>query len=260
MKNWIWPLFFLSTFLQAQQLIRQVDSRGIASISVDRYGQFYVADSVGNIFCFDSLGQKIREYTPQRPASLSLLECWRGVKSFAFYRDLQRFTLFNRFLIPISEQIPLGNDIGFARLATLALDESLWVFDESDFSLKKYNPQLQQLVLTAPLSLVLEEGEYRIGFMREYQNQLFLLDSVNGILVFDNLGNYRKRLPYKGMNQLGFLEEEVYFIREEKAFFFHLYTLSERSLALPQPHVRMLLIHGHTWMLVTWAGLFFYRY
>jgi len=89
------------------------------------------------------------------------------------------------------------------------------------------------LLLNAPLNLVLDAKDYDINFMREYQNTLFINDRNSGILVFDNLGNYRKKLPFVGLTSFGVINDELYFLVSNQVHFFHLYNFTERTMTLP---------------------------
>ncbi|MBC8110287.1 MAG: hypothetical protein H7Y04_04430 [Verrucomicrobia bacterium] len=229
--------FFLLIFFQqtiSSQNIQTIAIQKPTAVSVDRYGNIFVADVSGKIAYFDSTGKKIYEYSPSKIARVSLLESWRSVKTFVFYQDLQAFTLLNRFLVATAEQYRFSNAIGFARLATLANDDNLWVFDEADFSLKKYNPDNEQIILNVPLSLIVENKDYNFTFMREYQNLLFISDANSGILVFDNLGNYKKKIPVSGLKHFGFSGDELYFFKDDTLYFSHLYQTTERIIKLPK--------------------------
>jgi len=211
---------------------------------MDRYNNIFYADENGSIYCYDTNAVKLYEYSPQRLARVWNLEAWKSVKIFAFYRELQEYTLFNRFLTPTAEQYKIANEniIGYARIATLSFDESIWLFDEQDFSLKKFNIDQQQTIINTPLSLILESKEYNINFMREYENLLFVNDANSGVFVFDNLGNYKKKIDYTGLNYFGFLNDEMYFIKNTELYFFHLYNFSERKISLPAVNEKILFV------------------
>jgi hypothetical protein len=228
---------FLLIFLQQTVFSQNIQTIAIqkpTAVSTDRYDNIFVADISGKITCFDTTGKKMLEYSPVQVARISLLESWRSTKIFVFYQDLQAFTLLNRFLVATAEQYHFSDAIGFARLATLANDDNLWIFDEADFSLKKYNPDNEQVILNVPLSLLVENKDYNFTFIREYQNLLFVSDANSGILVFDNLGNYKKKIPISGLKHVGFLGDELYYFKDDKLYFSHLYQTAERTIKLPK--------------------------
>ncbi len=258
MQKW-WCSALLSLLavlsLRAQsplQAVRSIPLNVAARASLDRNGHLFVADERGNIDKYTLEGKALLHYSPPKIAVPDLLEAWFTLRIFAFYQEYQEYLLLDRFLnnSPLVRFAP--DAIGFARSATLAADNLIWVFDDTDFSLKKYDPQTRQNVLVSPLALQLESADVQVGFMREYQNQLYVSDENNGLLVFDNLGNYRKRLPFAGLSYFGFSNDELYFMRNDEVVFFHLYNFQERTvpLLLPTSPVHQILVtSGHVLLL-----------
>ena len=230
-------LFYTQIKAQGLNLIKEVKITTPIAVSLDRYGNIYSGDERGNVYKFDSTGTPVSNFSAQKVASISAIEAWQTLHVFVFYRDTQEFTTLNRFLTPLTLSTPINPEvIGFARAATLGMNENLWVFDDTDFSLKKYELSSQSLSLHTPLSLLLSPSEYSINFMREYQNMVFINDKNSGILVFDNLGNYKKKLPFAGLNYFGFSGNNLYFLQEGKIQLFDLYHFSEKSINLPSKY------------------------
>jgi hypothetical protein len=219
---------------QSLELLREVKIPTPASVSLDRYNRIFVGNEKGNVDQYDAEGKFLLTYSPPKQVRLSLLEAWNTTKIFAFSRDFQQYTLLDRFLAPIGQYSLDESGIGFARVASLAADDNLWLFDETDFSLKKLDLRNGSVSINAPMTQILDTRDYDLTFMREYQNMLLISDRNSGLLVFDNLGNYRKKLPFRGVSSFGMLNEEVYFLQGNQVRFFHLYTFGERSLELPE--------------------------
>jgi hypothetical protein len=162
-----------------------------------------------------------------------LLEAWNTIKIFVFYRDFQEYVFLERFLGPMPNSDLNEEQIGFARLATLAADYNLWVIDETDFTLKKYDRQFNKVLYKTALDLLLDVREYDITFLREYQNNLFIADRNSGILVFDAFGSYKKKIGFKGVDFFSFHEDEMYYLQRDTLHFFHLYLFTTREIPLP---------------------------
>lgn len=208
-------------------------SAPVSVVSIDRYGLFYLADEEGNIFKYDSTGALLITYSPPKKADVTLLEAWRNVNIFVFYRSFQEYVLLDRFLSPSPNTRIEAASIGFARLATFSYDNNIWVIDETDFSLKKYNLSYSKTDLNTPLDLLLDPSLYDMNFIREYQNLVFINDKNSGILIFDNMGNYKTKIPIKGLPTIGFYNDEIYFQEGGKIRFINIYTYAERTEDLP---------------------------
>ena len=206
---------------------------GAVQISISRQGQILAADGASSLYLFDAAGKKLYHFSPRKPAAIHLLEAWNGLRPFCFYRDLQEYIILDRFLLadnstPIDPEKTL-----YARLVAPAQDGNLWVFDEASFVLKKIDIRTQTSLFSTSLDLILKPSRYEITFMREYQNLLYLTDKQGLVLQFDQMGNFRKKLPLAKAEWLGFLGDELYSIKNDSLIFFQPYTFRLRQEALP---------------------------
>ena len=224
----------------------------VMDVSIDRYGLFYYADDDGNIYKYDTLGVLQFTYSPPRKADITLLEAWRNVNIFVFYRSLQEFVLLDRFLAPSPNEPLSSPQIGYARLASFSSDNNMWLIDETDFSLKKYNLSYSTVDLNTPLDLLLDASLYDLNFIREYQNLVFLNDKNSGVLIFDNMGNYKTKIPVKGLPIVGLYNDEIYFQEGDKIKFINVYTYLERSENLPETG-------AFSFVLYTQSGLYLFK-
>lgn len=218
---------------QTLEFVRSIPFEGIQQVSLDRYNFLYVSDQQGNIKKFDEEGKFQVLYSPAKVSNVALLEAWNTIKVFVFYREFQEYVILERFLTPRPNYVIDENAIGFARMATLASDYNLWMFDDADFSLKKYDQQYNKVLFSTPLDLILKPKDYDIKFMREFQNQLFISDINSGILVFDLFGNYKKKIPFQGVSFFSFFNDYLTFISGTQIVWFDLYGLSEIRFDLP---------------------------
>ncbi|MCU0416986.1 MAG: hypothetical protein MUE33_07350 [Cytophagaceae bacterium] len=216
----------------SSQTIRPISSVQIpgkpVALSYDAYGFVYIADEKGNMYKLDSLGKQMVNYSPPRRGTITSIEAFRNVNIFIFYRDFQVFYYIDRFL-NATQTLQFNPDkVGYARIATPALDQSVWLVDETDFSLKKYNTTYNSLDINTPLDLIIDPKVYDMNFMREYQNLLFINDATSGILIFDNMGNYKTKLPVVGLTYFSFVDDYlVYSKGDGKIHKVHLYTYKD---------------------------------
>lgn len=235
MKNKIFIsfLFFASLAGYAQKL-NLIDSTAISSVntvSVDRLGNFYIADKKGSIFKYSSKGELLLEFSPQKTGTIDLLEAWNPLRVFGFYRDYQEYVILDRFLTT-SNRYSIRQFAEYAGLTTISLDNNLWLIDYENFALRKYNLTFQKFTLNTSFDLLLDPDNYDITFMKEYQNLLFIGDSASGILVFDNLGNYLKKIVARGINYFNFEGPHIYYLNENELTFVNIYNDTTSNIEL----------------------------
>lgn len=215
------------------RLLRIIKIPNPGAASLDRRGALYLTDADNNLRQYGAEGLPLNTYSPPQPGHTALVEAWNVTNTLVFYDDRQEILLLDRFLAPLS-QLRLSEYVdGMVRVATLAPDNQIWLLDESNLVLRELDPQTLRLVQNTPLDLIIGRTRPDFRFIRQYQNNTYLVDRTTGIYVFDNLGNYKKKLPFPGLNTVGFKGDELYYVSGGALHFFHLYNLTERTVALP---------------------------
>ncbi len=215
------------------KLVRLIPMRNPGAASLDRRGALYVADADNNVRQFGPEGLPLSTYAPTQPGHVAQLEAWNLTSTLVFNDDRQQLILLDRFLAPITE-VRLADYVdGTIRAATLAPDNRIWLLDESNLVLREFDPTILRLVQNTPLDLLLGRSRPDFRFLRQYQNNTYLVDRSTGVYVFDNLGNFRNKLPFTGLSMVGFRGDELYYLDAGALHFFHLYHLTERRVALP---------------------------
>ncbi|HEX8349333.1 MAG TPA: hypothetical protein VF598_05185 [Hymenobacter sp.] len=243
------------------KLVRTIKLARPGAASLDRRGNLYIADEQDNIHQYGPDGQALNTYSPPQPGHTAQIEAWNSAKILVFYDDRQEILLLDRFMTSIA-QVRLTDFLdGSIRVATLAPDDRLWLFNESDLTLRQFDPTPQRLTLSTPLDLIIGRSKPDFRFLRQYQNNLYLVDRTSGIFVFDNLGNYRKKLPFTGLSTIGFRGDELYYLVDNQLHYFQLYTFTERQQPLPAAvaDVRQVLIGDQYAYVITPAQILVYQ-
>ena len=215
------------------KLLRVIKLPNPGVASLDRRGALYVADADNNLRQYGPEGLPLNTYAPAQPGHVAQVEAWNVASTLVFNDDRQQLVLLDRFLALISE-VRLGDVLdGTVRVATLAPDNFIWLLDESTLTLREFDPNTLRAVQNTPLDLIIGHSRPDFRFIRQYQNNIYLVDRSTGVYVFDNLGNYKKKLPFPGLSTVGFRGDELYFLEAGAIHFFHLYNLIERRVALP---------------------------
>ena len=221
------------SFAQDLQLINTIDIQEPTEVSLDRVGNIYYAAFNGDIIKYDPFLKTELTFSPSNPNTTTILEAWQGLRVFSFHKDLQQFRLINRNL-SLHEDYSFPQEIvSFVEIATPSYDNNIWLFDQVDFSLKKYDITTNRLWSTTPLNQILNPNNYEILFCKEYQNRLFISTRGRGILIFDNFGNYIKTFDYKGITFFNFWKDIMYFLVDNKLIKIDLYDENNISLVIP---------------------------
>lgn len=251
---------------EAPILLWEKSMPGITQASIDRNGYLYTADSTGSLSKWDSTGRPLAIFQAKAVIRPDLLEAWTGLKIFCFYKQ-QKMLVLDRFLTgdePIDLPIPDGS---FASLMTQSQDGNLWLWDLSDFALKKINPANKEPLLSNPLAQILRK-RYEPVFMREYENRLYLTDTSQTVLCFDNGGNFLfqtqpNALAFGGVKNpfFSFYQSWLVFAAKDNLLFFHPYKQHHKTVSWPGCEASAkLLITASRLYLVTTKKIQAYKY
>jgi len=220
-------------YSQTFEFIEQVAIKAPTGVSTDANGNIYYASFDGDVIRYDRQLLNKEIFSPQNPAVIDQLEAWQGLRIFTFHRELQLYRLINRNL-SLNEDYHFPADlVGFVQLATPTFDNNIWLIDQEDFSLKRYQILSNTIPVVTPLNLLLNPNKYEIHWMREYQNRLFVGVLNLGILLFDSMGNYIKTYGEPEISDLGFLGDTVYFIKDGQMVQINIYNDEKKIVPLP---------------------------
>ena len=242
-------LLTVSCFSLNAQVLKPISSIKLKSnvnqVSIDRQGYIYVAASNGDVDRLDGDGTITKHFSPTKRATPSLIEAWQGLRVFVFYQDFQEYLFLDRFLAP-SERYSLTNQrlSSTVSLSSIAADDNIWVFDSQNLSLKKIDIQNGEMLFETNLNFILKNKRHNFTYIREYQNLLFLSDKNEGILVFDNIGNYLETLPLLDVDFFSFNDTRLLTLKANKLITFEIYDKEKKEVSLTDPSYNFVLMEN----------------
>lgn len=246
--------FLMSQYLLAQG-IEKVRSFKIdytpTTASIDRQGYLYFSNDQGAIDKVDQEGNIVYHFSPQKQGTPTLIDAWQGLRTFVYYRSFQEYLLLDRFL-NASERYRVDNSqlSNFSGLATFASDNNLWVLNDQELTLVKVDINDREVLVENKLNLSLDIEDWDIQFIRSYQNYLFIGDSKEGILAFDNLGTFVEKVTDHSTSFFTFYQDDLVFISAQKLHFIDLYKKTKREISLPDLPYQFVLMENNLIFLV----------
>ena len=140
-----------NSWCQELTLVKSLNIEEPTEVSLDRGGNIYYATFHGDIIRLDPQLENELIFSPINPNTTTILEAWQGLRIFSFHKDLQQYRLINRNLSLHEDYEFPRSFVGFAEVATTSYDNNVWLFDQTDFSLKKYGITNNTLLSRTPL-------------------------------------------------------------------------------------------------------------
>lgn len=204
-------------------------------ISLDNQGNVFYADRLGNVFKVDPTGQISSRYSPRFQGRLTQLDASSTTVLFLFSVDLQQIVLLDRHLVPIQNISFQEESLGIIKAAALGNDHAIWLIDEGDLSLKKYNYRINEVTQVQSMATLIGGNKIEVIGMVEKENVLFMLVKDRGLFVLDNQGNVVKSyniLFHK--HSWSVYSGKLYFDKEGQIFAMNIYSGEECKIALPE--------------------------
>lgn len=194
----------------AEILIKNIDL-----VSFDMKDQVFASNIAGDIYLLSAEGKQLNLFSPARQGRLNQLEAAWTVTIFSFSSDLQEYRVLDRFLNPLSESGFLLTDVNLAKAATFGNNNVVWVWDESDLSLKSLDYLRNLVIQSQPMNLILNSENLAVTEIREFKNRVFMNVPESGIFIFDNQGNLLEKMNVKTTQRLCFYKEHLIWMEQD---------------------------------------------
>ncbi len=208
--------------------IKEFSVEEVNTVSIDRLGNFYLVFKKGSIKKYDTDGNLMNEFSNPESVAITMLEPWNPLRVFVYSREQQLVLLLDRFLAS-QEKITLDPSLAIRPvLASPTPNNNFWLLDEADFSLKRIDSKSTRVL--QEINLKLAPGvKPDFTFLREYQNQLFLIDRQSGAEILSVVGKPIRTFQIKNLGFLGFLGQEIYYLENGKIKLYDLYSEEQRE-------------------------------
>jgi len=187
-------------------------------------GKLLVTDQFGNYY--EVLDNEIKKYTIEGEliciysnnviGTIANVDVTNPYKVMVFFQDFANIIILDNTLSPTSEEIDLS-DINSSEtsLACKSYNNGFWYFNFIQFELVRLTRALNPVNSSGNLSNLLNIN-IRPNYVVEYNNQVYLNDPENGILVFDIYGSYLKTIPIKGLKAFQVKEKYIVYVNANK--------------------------------------------
>lgn len=242
MKNTILFFFTLSisfaTSAQDQKIIT-VSYDNLLHAGINPAGELYTAAS-NNITRYDKNGTILNERTLPSVDTISQFDSWHLTQLVLYYRETQRVEIYNpeielRSSFVIDSVFAIEPEF----IAASYDQQSFWIFDKADGSLKKVNYKTSEVLIDEVISAfnILQNP---LVAMREYQRFLFLKTATT-LFVFNSIGKYIHSFAIQDQQNFDFFGEEFFLLTPHELQFNSLFTLEKRSVPLKEAYEQVLL-------------------
>ncbi len=204
----------------------------------DRLGNVYVVSRTNQLFKYDLNGKITSNLNYAYLGNISHIDASNPFELYLFYKELNAVIFLDNNLA-YRGRMNLS-DAGVIQAGTAARNyaNGIWVFDQGDLQLKKIERDGKVTQVSGNVLKFAQTRNLAPNYMFDNGSKVFVNDSMVGILVFDVFANYQKTIPLKGLKSFKILDDELYFLRNHQLFAYHLKTLQQKSIVLPDSNFK----------------------
>ncbi len=202
----------------------------IKIVTIDRLGNIYALLENQTINKYDTDGVWMASFSNLERVEISQVEPWNPLSVFIYSSSVRKIELLDRSLIR-QERIAVDQSLAIEpALACPSSNNSYWLFDKTDLTLKKIDLKNSAVSLQIDLNKIARPVKPDFTALREYQNMIFLLDPATGIEIFSIIGKRIHKIEASGLSYFGFLGQELYYLEGGNLKFYDLYTEETHQL------------------------------
>lgn len=204
-------------------------------------GGAFTTDNLQNVYVYE--GTVLKKYSPagtllythgdKSYGDITSVNAYDPMKVMVFYKDFPVILYLDNTLSQNGNVIN-PSDLGYplTSLACVSHDNGLWLYDGQNLQLVRFDVNLTPLQKTGNLNQLLNL-QLNPTALWEYNSYVYLNDTTEGILMFDDFGTYYKTLPFKGVKHFQVRGDDVFYMQGHKLHSFHMKTITEDVIAQP---------------------------
>ena len=178
------------------QIISIPETAGM--VDTDDRGNIYTTSS-GRLTLFNPGGKQLLFFEERNYNKISAIDIKNPDRILVFYKEMSKILILNDvFKLSAAINLTAAGGLFDITLACLATDWNIWVYSNFEKRLMKITEK-GDFVIKSALVEDIAGTKSQPGFMREYQEKLYLNIPRSGILEFDNEANFIRIIPLKGL-------------------------------------------------------------
>ena len=222
-----------TAIIQQSFKLEQTLKEDFTAFNVDAIGNIYVTTPTDQLKKFKPDGTQIAVYNDvKRFGKISAIDVHNPLKVLVYYKNYSAIVMLDK-LLSFRNQIELKPlQIFDVNAAATAYDNSIWIYDEQNFKIKKLDDKGLLLLEFADLRTLFDIAPSAEKLIDE-DNQLYLIDQEQGVFVFDYYGAFSRLIPIKDLSDITIEKNYLIGFRDNIMEVVQLKNLTSKKYTLP---------------------------
>ncbi len=220
----------------------QQDSlRLLLSLPVE--ARYAVADHLSNVYAitadnviekYTADGRLLARYSNNRLGQAALLDVSNPLKVMVWYADSRTTLFLDRSLTALGELSLINAGYPDVRALAASQDGNIWIYDDANFRLLKIGPDGEKKYESQAMNM---SGQAPRAFdcLREYNDQVFLADSTQGVFIFDAFAQFsRLFVPLQPVKNFQVVDDQIHYLSGTKLIEERIQVRADREIEVSQ--------------------------
>lgn len=165
---------------------------------IDKLQRMYVVSKDNSVNVFDENDQLLFRYSNRRIGTITHIDVSNPIKILLYCKDFGRVVVLDNTLSEVQEFMVSDYNFSDVSVVVTTNDNGYWFYDPLRFRLIKINGEGEIIHSSSNLT---DYGIFspKVLNIRESGNRVTLYDEGYGFLIFDNYGQYIKKIPANGI-------------------------------------------------------------
>lgn len=221
---------------QAQDSLQIIQSIPLNAhlITMDELGNTYAVRNDNTLIRYNNYGDSTGFYRSVLNGEIGMVDATNPLRILLYYPAFSKAVLLDRMLTEKAE-------IDFRRLqilsvtaVALASDGNLWAYDPFNAQLLKLNEKGERVRVSNDLRQQIAFVP-NPTFMLERDRRVYVSDTAQGVLIFDQFASYIDTLPIKGVDRLQAYDQQLVYRTGNVLHSYDLKLFGEKTYQLPHP-------------------------
>ena len=247
-------ILILCSFISGRDLVLEGRINGVFKyFTTDRLGNIFLLTQRNDIQKFDRKGKKITEANFKVMGDATLIDAGNPLELYVFYKDQNKLVYFDNMLNYRGET-DLYRTLGVNNVQSVcrSYDNGFWFFDPDNYKLKKADKSGNLLSESINLAGIADTF-LSVQMMLDDGKSVFMKVNSDRLLVFDNLGNYVKTIPFEKFTSFQSRDGQILYSTAGGLWLYDPPTFEKRR-ALPE----MPELLNHSWLNIRYDDHSFY--
>ncbi len=201
--------------------------------NVDVLENIYVITSGNQLQKISSNGDSLASYgNVKKYGNPAYIDVSNPLKILVYYKTYSTIVTLDRLLTFINSINLRGLQLFNVNAIATSYDNNIWLFDESNFKIKKINESGNILSEGQDMRMVVDEVPTATQIL-EANNQVLLYDENKGFFIFDFYGAYKNIIPFLHWKNVAIGNKIIYGFDESKLYKYELNSLNLKEYQLP---------------------------